>query len=52
MRYFLLILLGLSLPVLADQAGQQQGPQHPSSAMMDVEPPCDPEAEIDMPPFN
>jgi len=57
MRYFLLILLGLSLPALADQAGQQQAPQtksHLASPPSDivVTPPCDADLETKMPDFN
>lgn len=57
MRYFLLIILGISLPVLADQAEQQQVPQTKSQlasppSNVVVTPPCDPEAETKMLDFN
>ncbi|MBI2707739.1 MAG: hypothetical protein HYX35_05460 [Proteobacteria bacterium] len=53
MRYLLLILLGLSLPAIAEQAGQQQGQQvSPPSSTVVVTPPCDPKEELTLPDFN
>ncbi len=48
MHYILLILLGLSLPALADQTAQQQELQK----NVKVEPACDPEKELTLPDFN
>ena len=48
MHYILVILLGLSLPALADQTAQQQELQKD----VQVEPACDPKKETKMPEFN
>ncbi len=48
MKYILLVLLGISLPALADQTIQHQELQK----NIKVEPACDPEQETKLPDFN